>query len=286
MNKPKKQNLNAVIVSLSISIFSNSRQDRPITEDVKARKKLGAGSGKWIKYKLPDQSLSPLRKYCGEVRALHYAYTSPWEEGQRLLSGKASQKYQAHMAGFKTKFNALVDEFVSAYPGWIKEAKKMHGATFEPSDYPSAALVKGQFHFGVEIFPLPKPEHFNVEMKELYGAALVAITEKKIGEAVTDTWTRLMQPVFAMSEKLSSPDAIFRDTLVENVKEMIALVPSLNLTDDPKLKEAATLIEKQLGSLDPNDLRENKVSRKSVAEKAASIVARFGGIGRRKLANN
>jgi hypothetical protein len=284
--KNKNPKLNAVIVNLGIGIFSNSRQDRPITEDVKARKKLGAGSGKWIKYKLPDQSLSPLRKFCGEVRALHYAFTAPWEEGQRLLSGKASAKYQAHMTEFKSKFNTLVDGFVSAYPGWIKEAKKMHGATFEPSDYPTAALVKSQFHFGVEIFPMPKPEHFNVEMKELYGNALVAITEKKISDANADTWERLMAPVLAMAEKLASPDAIFRDTLVENVKEMIELVPSLNLTDDSKLKEAATAIEKTLGSLDPNDLRENKVTRKVVAEKAAALAARFGALGKRKLANN
>jgi hypothetical protein len=286
MKNTKSKNINAVLTVLSISIFSNSRQDREITEDVKTRKALGRGAGKWVKYKLPDQCLTPIRRFNGEVRALHYAYTAPWEEGQRLLSGKASLKYQEHMAEFKTKFDALVDAFVKEYPAWIKQAKVMHGSTFEPSDYPTAALVKSQFHFGVEIFPMPKPEHFNIEMKELYGSALVAITEKKIGEAVTDTWNRLMQPVFAMSEKLSSPDAIFRDTLVDNVKEMVALVPSLNLTDDPKLREAAKLIEAQLASLDPNDLRENKVTRKAVAEKAASIVARFGGIGKRKLANN
>jgi hypothetical protein len=162
----------------------------------------------------------------------------------------------------------------------------MHGSTFEPADYPAKDNIKNQFHFAVEILPLPKPEHFNVEMKELYGAALVALTEKKISEAVTDTWERLMKPVFAMSEKLSSPDTIFRDTLVENVKEMVNLVPSLNLTNDPKLAEAAAVIEKQLASLDPNDLRENKVTRQAVAEKAAAIAARFGAIGKRKLANN
>ncbi|MDE2100948.1 MAG: hypothetical protein KGL39_27120 [Patescibacteria group bacterium] len=257
-----------------------------MTEEVKQRRSLGNGAGKWVKYKLPDQSLSQIRKFCGEVRAFHYACTAPWDEGLRLLSGKANTNYQSRMAEFQTKFGELVDLFVAKYPELVKDAKKMHGPTYEPSDYPSQQHLKSTFHFGVETFPVPKPEHFTADMKDLYGHALVALTEKKIQDANADTWERLMKPVLIMAEKLASPDAIFRDSLVENVKEMVALVPALNLTNDSKMTDAAKEIEKQLASLDPNDLRENKVTRQAVAEKAAAIAARFGGMGKRKLANN
>ena len=282
---PKKKNkVNALLVKLSIGIFSNSRQDPEITQDVKKRRKLGIGAGKWVKYKLPDKCLEPLRKFAGEVRTWHYNHTSPWEEGYRLLGAKLNEKYEQQMVKFAARFYELVEQFLKQYPQYIEAAKTMHGPTFELSDYPSRGAMKAQFHIGREYYPVPKPEHFNAGMQELYGTALTAITEKKIGDAVTDTWGRLMKPVLDMAQKLSSPEKIFRDTLVENVKEMVALVPELNLTDDPKLMEAALIIEKELAALDVEKLREDKVVRKDAAEKAKNILARFGGVGKRKLA--
>ena len=286
MSKEKSKELNAVLVVLSIRTFSNQRQDRAITDEVKLKKALGNGAGKWVKFKLPDECLTPIRKFCGIVRQFHYDHTSPWDDGQRLLSGKARDGYDKRMIEFKAEFDKLVDEFVAQYPNWVEQAKIMHAGTFDASDYPEAETVKHMFDLGRCYFPVPKPEHFNVEMKELYGNALVMITEQKVSQAVQDAWDRLLKPVQAMCEKLSSPDSIFRDSLVENVKEMTSLIPELNLTGDAKLTEAAETISKQLADLNAETLRESKVERKAAAEKAKEILTRFGGLGKRKLATN
>lgn len=276
--------LNAILVKLSISVFPNQRQDRDITAEVKLKKALGNGAGKWVKYKLPDEALEPLRKYCGFVRQFHYDHTSIWEEGLRLLSAKARENYDARMKEFADEFWKNVDEFGTHYPAWIEHAKIMHAGTFDPDDYPAWPDCRQMFQFGREYFPVPKAEHFDTQMQALYGTALEAITEKKVSEAVADTWERLIKPVAAMADKLSSPDAIFRDTLVGNVKEMAELIPALNLTNDPKLAEAAQLIGQQLANLDVQTLRDSKVDRKEAAEKAKNLVARFGALGQRKLA--
>jgi hypothetical protein len=279
---PKK--INAVIVRLCISMFSNQRQDQAITDDVKMRKALGRGAGKWVKYKLPAESLKAISEYATMIRQFHYNHTSPWEEGTRLLSQKARITYDLRMAEFKKVYMGLVDEFGKQYPDWIKRAKEMHAGTFDQKDYPEWPDFRASFDIGREYFPVPQPDHFSSEMKTLYGAGLEAVTEKKLGEAISDTWDKLIKPVKAMAEKLGSPDAIFRDTLVSNVKEMAELIPMLNMTGDKKLKEAAEFIQTTLATLDVAVLRENKVERKNVAEKAAQILTRFGGIGKRKLA--
>ncbi|MEI8289558.1 MAG: hypothetical protein WCH99_08785 [Verrucomicrobiota bacterium] len=279
-------NLNAVLVALSIRTFSNQRQDRAITDDVKLRKALGQGAGKWVKYKLPDECLTPIRKFCGIVRQFHYDHTSPWDEGQRLLSGKARLGYDARMVEFREEYEKLVNEFGEQYPNWIEQARIMHAGTFDQSDYPAWENCRAMFGISASYYPVPKPEHFSGEMKELYGNALVAITEKKVGEAVQDAWDRLLKPVQAMAEKLSSPDSIFRDSLVENVREMTALIPELNLTNDTGLTEAADTITKALNNLNAETLRESKVERKAAAEAAKDILNRFGGLGKRKLVNN
>lgn len=276
--------INAILVNLSIGVFSNTRQDAQITDEVKIKKALGKGAGKWVKYKLPDESLVPIRKFAGVVRQFHYDHTSPWEEGKRLLSQAARQNYDARVAEFSTEFFSLVDEFGTQYDNWIEQARIMHAGTFEPSDYPSWPLCRQMFKFGCEYYPVPRPEHFNAEMQRLYGTALNAITEHKVNRAVADIWQRLMTPVQAMADKLSSPDAIFRDTLVENVREMTALVPMLNLTGDASLAEAARVITEQLGNFNAESLRESKVERKDAFDRAQSIIARFGNVGKRKLA--
>ena len=279
----KPKDLNAVLVVLSIRMFSNTRQDKAITDEVKIKKALGQGAGKWVKYKLPDECLTPIRKFAGVVRQFHYDHTSPWDEGMRLMSGKAREGYDARMAEFKVEYQKLVDEFGARYPNWIEQAKIMHAGTFDDSDYPEWETCSQMFGIERSYFPVPKPEHFNVEMKELYGQGLIALTEQKVSQAVQDAWERLLKPVMAMADKLSSPDSIFRDSLVENVKEMTALIPELNLTNDPELAKAADLIGKQLGDLSADTLRESKVERKAIAEKAKDILTRFSGVGKRKL---
>ena len=276
--------INAILINLSIGVFSNTRQDAQITDEVKMKKALGRGAGKWVKYKLPEEALTPIKKFGGIVRQFHYDHTSPWEEGKRLLSQAARSNYDQRLAEFRTEFFSLVDEFGEQYPNWIEQARIMHAATFEQSDYPSWPLCREMFKFGCEYYPVPRAEHFSGEMQRLYGDALNTITEQKINQAVADIWQRLLTPVQAMAEKLSSPDAIFRDTLVENVREMTALVPTLNLTGDARLTEAARVIQEQLGNFNAESLRESKVERKEAYERAQSIVARFSGVGKRKLA--
>lgn len=276
--------INAVLVTLSLSVFSNIRQDQQITDEVKLKKALGVGAGKWMKYKLPDECLVPIRKFCGIVRQFHYDHTSPWEKGKRLLSAAARANYDARVLQFQREFFAIVDEFGTQYPNWIEQSKIMHAGTWEPSDYPSWALCRTMFNLKTLCEPVPQPEHFNKKMRELYGDALNQITSQRVNEAVADTWDRLMKPVQAMAEKLSQPDAVFRDSLVENVKEMVTLVPLLNLTGDARLAAAARDIQAQLTAFDADTLRESKVDRKEVAKRAATLAARFGALGQRKLA--
>ena len=276
--------INAVLIALSIRMFPNTRQDPQITDEVKIRKALGEGAGKWVKHKLPDESLSPIREYAGQVRKFHYQHTCIWEDGRRLLSERARQNYDARMDEFATEYWRIVDEFGENYPRWVDQARIMHAGTFEESDYPSWSLCRQMFGFDREYSPIPNPEHFNPDMRRLYGAGLQALTDRKIEEAVAETWNRLLDPVQKLAERLSSRSEVFREALVDNIREVTALIPSLNLTGDQRLAEAARAIEEQFSNLDIATLRESKVERRATLEHAQNIVARFGGIGKRKLA--
>jgi hypothetical protein len=114
--------------------------------------------------------------------------------------------------------------------------------------------------------------------------AALSETMRAIQEAVAETWAKILEPVQHMADKLSGKDAIFRDTLVTNVQDIVKLIPALNLTNDARMREAARVIEEKLASLSADDLRNNKVVRKEAAEAAKAIAARFSGMGVRKFA--
>jgi len=69
---------------------------------------------------------------------------------------------------------------------------------------------------------------------------------------------------------------IFRDSIIENIRELVSLLPSLNITNDPALEQARRDLESDLAGVDPEILRESKETRKEIAEKADQILNNIG----------
>jgi hypothetical protein len=277
--------LQAVISRLSIGLFSNSRQDSEITKQVRDLNKLhGLKPGKWIKYKLPEEALDPVRKVASDARTEHYRLTLPWEEGYGLLPLPARQQYEAAMAARKEAFENAVEAFKENYPDWVEQAKTMHNGTFNASDYPPQSEVPSCFKWELVIYPLPQSSHFDSALRGLYGQALEDATARRVEEAVKSTWDRLLGPVDRIAQKLADPEAVFRDSLIENVREIVDLIPVLNLTGNAQLVQAANSIKERFTRLNPETLRVNKVMRKSAADAAKAMLNQFGAFGSRKFA--
>ena len=57
----------------------------------------------------------------------------------------------------------------------------------------------------------------------------------------------------------------FRDSLVENVRSLVGLLPAFNLTGDDLLADITARMERDLCSLDASELRDDAKARKAVA---------------------
>ena len=85
---------------------------------------------------------------------------------------------------------------------------------------------------------------------------------------------RLSDAIRKVAVKLRDPKAIFRDTLVSNLTEILALVPDLNLADDPQIADLA----RQAGDLVEHDaatLRDDPIARANTASRADEICSLF-----------
>jgi hypothetical protein len=86
-----------------------------------------------------------------------------------------------------------------------------------------------------------------------------------------EVWDRLYERVKHMAEKLADPKAIFRDTMVENTKELCALLPRLNFMDDPDLESLRQQVESSLLK-HPEALRNDPDLRRDTAAEAKQIM--------------
>ena len=71
----------------------------------------------------------------------------------------------------------------------------------------------------------------------------------------------------------------FKDSLVENIRDLCQVLPRLNLTGDADLNNYCELVKQKLAVLDAGDLRENEVARKSAANEAQGILDAMAGYG-------
>jgi hypothetical protein len=109
-----------------------------------------------------------------------------------------------------------------------------------------------------------------VALREQYAAAYT----EQLNAAMGDLWTRTHGVLVRMSERLDYADhekrKIFRDSLVENVTEMVDLLRACNITNDPDMAGMADRLERALRGVTPEGLREDAYLR---AETKRSIDA-------------
>jgi hypothetical protein len=93
---------------------------------------------------------------------------------------------------------------------------------------------------------------------------------KKITDSTKDMWNRIREAVEHMYQRLSDKDAKFKKSLVENIRDLVDLLPRLNFTDDPDINEAIDDMKKLL--VDPDELRTNQIKRNETARNAKELL--------------
>jgi len=287
---PQKE-ISAVIVRLHIGTFSNSRKDPEITNEVRRAKALGKDAGGWRKNKFPPKAFATISKMGGLIRTWHYSQTLPWEFGYRLLTAQNYDGYNSRIEQFQVQYLAVAEsDFGSKFDFWIEEAKKMHAKTFTESDYPrSWGAMKSEFQIHIEHSPVPNAEEFalkGIAAKQVseMRAEMESRVNKNVEEAMQNTWFELLAPVQDLAAKLANKDAkIYRDSLIDNLTDIVNRIPALNLTGDNRLTRAAAIIKERLASVNIETLKESVDARTAAGKAAQEIISQFGNLGKRKM---
>jgi hypothetical protein len=166
----------------------------------------------------------------------------------------------------------------------VEDARTRLNGLFNEADYPASDAMKRKFSFRVEVDPVPESADFRVDVGDAQAAQIrsdiEARTRDMMAVAVRDTYGRVADVVGHMAERLRAfkPGAngtraqgTFHDSLVENVRDLVSLLPALNVTADSNLARIADRMT-ALCRDDADSLRDNATARASVAAEAESIM--------------
>jgi hypothetical protein len=264
----------AILVNLSISAWSAKKYDKKVSKEVEKQHNT-YDAGRYNKNLIATQELESMTKIAGEARNYHYTNTLCWSDnGDRLLPIDHYLEYTQKIGEYKNKFDNAVYNFIQVYPALIEDAKIKLNGMFNEADYPSPDQIEKKFRMKVETTALPNTDDFrvNINDEELdkIKSEIVSNVQSRTDNAVKDVMLRIKDKVEKMHERLSDSDKSFKDSLVGNVRDLVLLLPKLNVTDNPVINDLMEDIKK-LTSASAHNLRNDTRLRQEKAETAKAI---------------
>jgi len=280
-----KLSSSAVLVNLSLSVWSGRKLDKRVSQEVDAAKSTKTRAGNYHKNLLAGtDKLDAINKVAGAVRTWHYTVTQPWSDnGARILSAEQMFDYKARLVEFEREFVGKVHEFLNEYDNLVSAAAFSLGDLFDRDEYPTREEIEQKFGFGYTIEPLPQSGDFRVEigdegLRELQAQYEQAITNR-VEQAMRDSWDRLHDVLSKMSERLESTEdgkrKIFRDSLVENAHELCNLLKHFNVNQDVRLESMRMELSNLLSGVDAETLRESDELRDNTKRKVDALLGKF-----------
>jgi hypothetical protein len=282
----------AMLVELSIGTWTGRKLDKRASTEVTTQNNAAKGVANVSKKLLGDcAELDAVQKFTANARNVHYACTMPWSDtGLRLLPTKQYFKYHGEMTGLQNEFERLVGVFLDAYDWEIQNSQLKLGALFNADEYPSRSSLECRFRFGMNYMPLPAAGDFRVDIDTEATAMLQTHYDNyyrtQLEQAMADVWQRAHDAISKMSERLDYSDStnkkVFRDSLVENMRDIINLLGVCNVTNDPTMDGARRRLDQALTGVTPDALREDAYLRaqtKREVDAVKSIIDNLPGLG-------
>ena len=283
----------AVLVSIDTSVWSATKQDRGISNEVSDAKKAVRNAGKYTKHLLADH---PKHKAIVNYRQTIYNWTKRrtyrWNDANDLLPSIDVPRFKQEFGEHKLAFNKLVDEFLNSYGSIVSDMAFKAGDMFNRSDYPAVDELRRKF--GVELYVSEVPmSDFRCGIASDIADDLFETYSRQAENIVTEVMlaqkTRFVEVMQSIShccgvDEIGVDDNTgetkvrkrkIYDTTIQKALEMCETFKGFNLNADPDLELARASLERALHDVSAKDIRDSDAVRSSVKEDVDSILSKF-----------
>jgi len=266
----------AMLVKLTIKEWRPYRKDRRVTDKVDQEFHTDGTAGNYNKRLLSKAAMKPIASLITRIRAEHKRVTHPWcFDGMDILPSALYLDYTHTMRSMPELLKAAAKTTAQQLPIHIANERNRLGDLFDISDYPTEQEFIDSFNVDVAFFPVPDTGHFLVDLQQSDRDKIEHDLKQTLANtqanALRSLHDRVLYFVERVVERLSDPENVFRDSLVDNLSQLVEVLPGLNLFNDPLIDQVEQEIRTKL-LISPNTLRTDLKVRRETATAAFDIV--------------
>lgn len=276
----------ALLVSLSLSAYSGSKLDRAVSNEIDSDKNTQTRAGRYVKNLFADVAqLKAITQHDAQTRALHKIMTMPWSyDGVALLPASLYMDYIDKMNVRKNERAALVSAFVQHYSTIVATQAFKLGDLFNRDEYPDAHEIQYKFGFDLRFSPLPEAGDFRVDIGNEGINQLQTMYAEQQSLALTAAMTELRTRFSAILQRLvtqlrdvdeGEKRPRIYESLLGNTRELIDLLPAMNLANDPQLTAARDALLEAIDGVTTDDLKEIDITRREVRDVAQDLLDKW-----------
>ena len=278
----------ALIVNLSRSVPDLVKNDPEAAKALARIKNADVGAVTARKSLIDSPALKDLQRLSREIYQWHIKNTVPWGDlGQRLKDNAGLIDYRNTMNKFELQFEALANKVVYEYPACCARAQNRLGDLYDPALFPSVEELRRKMSLRVTYEPIADPSNFIVqigdqaaeEMKKQYNEVLSSRMEgisNYIYEKLREPLTNLVKRIDYEAD--DAPTG-FRNTIVDNVMQIVELMGTCNFNNDPKIDRLKRELRNALKGVTPDALREDSGLRRHTKQEVQKIIDQLPSLG-------
>jgi len=274
--KMKKLSEIALLADLTISKWSGSIADQKTTNEILGKKNASRDRGRFVKRLLTD--VRPLKSITDKMYHEYKMKSTAWEDGRRLLPVEFFDSITKLHRDCSDELEKALEEFGKNYPEYKEKAKEELGDLYDETEFPSFDDFKRKWRIRLDFFPIPESKHFVVkaeknlinEMKKSFDEAI----NNKQTVAVGEVKERIFETVGKIVERISDKHMKFSrqgKEVMDSVRELVDILPSLNLFDDPNINKMIADLKATLYEVTDEELKK-KDSRKKILDKTKAML--------------
>jgi len=281
----------AVLVSVDISVWSATKQDRGISDEVTSAKNADKSAGRYVKNLLANH---PKHKAVVNYRQTIYNWlqrrTYRWNQSQNLLPSVDVPKFKQEYHEHELAFHSLVDDLINQYDDIVSDMAFKQGDMFDRNDYPHKDQVKAKFSLQLYVSEVPMND-FRCGIAQDIADDLFTTLNKQAGRIIESVHQEQSERMIEVMQSIShccghdetevngevrTKKRKIYDTTIQKALEMCETFKRFNLKNSPELEQARASLERILNDVKAEDLRDSDAVRHHVKEGIDDILSKFG----------
>ena len=294
LNKPQHITslaTSGLLVAVEVNVWSATKQDRAISNEVTLAKKADQNAGRFVKNLLANNvDHKNLLNYRQTIYNWMVRTTYPWNKAQDFLPHVSLPKFMQEFHNHQAEFNKLLDTFCNNYATTVSNMAFAQGDMFNRNDYPDVSEVRSKF--GVQLYTSEIPvgdyrcaiaqdladdlnNHYNKQAETIVQGILNDQIERLVDVMESLSHCCGVDEYTGKDGEMKQKKRKIYEGTVEKAKEYCRVFKDFNLTNDAKLDAAVTQLDLALRGVNADMLRESDAARSDVKSGVEDILSMF-----------